>query len=227
MLDVKSLPVRRRTWFQTANIPRARLGWELADCTEITSEDAAKLQSWVEQVRKGNVIRADGKRSCGRGLLIIGEPGNGKTTAALAIIQEMLNTFSLDSFSGGMTMVRPCYFTTFNDVLTLKGRIIDNSDPEDETLLDGMLGECKDDAYNVRVLVVDDIGKEHMSASGWQKTMLHHLLRTRFNNGLPTIVTSNVRVESWDSIYGPATESFASEAFSHLILKSKKGDLRK
>ena len=227
MFNVKDLPIRRRTWVQTANIPRARLGWEFADCTEVTPEDVAKIQSWVEQVRKGNVIRADGRSSCGKGLLISGEPGNGKTTLAISIIQEMMRTFSLESFGGSMTMVRPCYFATFNDVLELKGKTMGDPTPEEQLLFDGLLGESKDDAYNVRVLVVDDIGKEHMSASGWQKNMLHHLLRTRFNNGLPTVVTTNIKLDSWDSIYGTATESFALEAFSHLILRSIRGDLRR
>jgi len=227
MIDVKALPVRRRTWMQTANIPRARLGWEFEDCKDVHAEDLEKLKVWIEQVRKGNVIRADGKRSCGKGLLISGEPGNGKTTLALTVIQEMLRTFPLESFDGSMTMVRPCYFLTFNDVLDLKGKTMDDPSPDDEVLFSGLLGDCKDDAYNIRVLVVDDIGKEHMSTSGWQKNMLHHLLRTRFNNGLPTVVTTNIKLDAWDTLYGTATESFAMEAFAHFILKSTRGDLRR
>jgi DNA replication protein DnaC len=102
-------------------------------------------------------------------------------------------------------------------------------DPTDDeqSLFAGILGESVDDAYNIRVLVIDDVGKEHMSGSGWQKTMLHHVLRTRFNNGLPTIVTSNIPLEAWGAVYGPATESFAREAFVPIALKSPKGDLRK
>lgn len=227
MIDTASLPVRRRTWIKTANIPRARLGWEFSDCKDVTPEDIDRTKVWLEQVRKGNVIRADGKKSCGKGLLITGEPGNGKTTLALVVLQEMIRSFSLEAFSATMTLVRPCYFLTFNDVLDLKGRTMGDPTPEDELLLSGILGEAKDDAYNIRVLVVDDIGKEHMSASGWQKNMLHHLLRTRFNNGLPTIVTTNIKLDAWDTLYGVATESFAMEAFAHFILKSTRGDLRR
>jgi DNA replication protein DnaC len=90
-----------------------------------------------------------------------------------------------------------------------------------------MHGECADDAYNIRVLVLDDVGKEHQSGSGWQRNMLHHILRTRFNNGLPTIVTTNLPVKTWESTYGGATESFIHEAFAVIELESIRGDLRK
>ena len=86
----------------------------------------------------------------------------------------------------------------------------------DKVLYDGMLGECRDDAYNIRVLIIDDIGKEHTSLSGWQKNMLHHILRTRFNNGLPTVVTSNIEKEDWAASYGEATGSFIKEAFVYI-----------
>jgi DNA replication protein DnaC len=90
-----------------------------------------------------------------------------------------------------------------------------------------MHGECDDDAYNIRILVIDDVGKEHASGSGWQRTMLHHILRTRFNNGLPTIVTTNLALDAWNAAYGDATESFIREAFATIELASTQGDLRR
>lgn len=228
--DIKTLPVRRRSWIQIAAVPRNRLGWEFEDCSEVAPDDIQKIKGWIDQVGRGNIIRADGKKSCGKGLLIYGEPGHGKTTLSLVMIQEMLRTLPMAAFSPQVNrvLVRPCYFTTFNSLLELKGRTMGKDvDDDDEVLLAGILGESKDDAYNVRVLVIDDVGKEHVSGSGWQRTMLHHVLRTRFNNGLPTIVTTNNELSTWSALYGDATESFAREAFGYLILKSMKGDLRK
>lgn len=227
MFDVDKLKIRRKAWLQAANIPKNRRGWELSDCKEVNPENMKKIKSWVDLVREGNVIRSDSKR-CGYGLLFEGEPGHGKTTLGLAILQDLLKNLPLESFSveEGETLIKPCYFITFNDLLDLKGQTMDEPTEESIRLLDGILGNCGTDAYNIRVLVIDDVGNEHQTKSQWQKNMLHHVLRSRFNAGLPTIVTTNIFVENWRGVYGDATTSFADEAFLRLHIDSTKGDLR-
>jgi DNA replication protein DnaC len=229
MFNPKELKVRRRSWLQIASVPDARVGWTLDDCTDTDPLDIDKIRRWIKSVEDGKIIRAVGSKACGRGLLLCGQPGRGKTTLALAVIQEMITKFPLESFSPSenKVLIRPCYFATFNDIIDLKGELMDDFTPEAENLYDGMLGECKDDAYNIRVLIIDDLGKEHASLSGWQKNLLHHVLRTRFNNGLPTIVTTNIELKNWAGLYGDATESFANEAFSYLPITVAKGDLRR
>jgi len=227
VFDVSTLKVRRRTWVQTASIPKARLGWVLDDCSDAPDSALAPIRGWLRLALKGEYILKAGGPKCGRGVLLYGEPGRGKTTLALAIIQEMMTTFPIEAFvpSENKVLVRPCYFTTFNGVLDLKGKLMEEPTESEETLYAGMLGECSDDAYNIRVLVIDDVGKEHASLSGWQKNMLHHVLRTRFNNGLPTIVTSNIQRDNWADVYGDATGSFIKEAFVYIPVDGEK-DLR-
>jgi len=228
MFDLSTVKVRRRTWLQIASIPKARLGWTLDDCTDAPKSALDGVRRWIGAVSEGKVILATGQPHCGRGVLLYGQPGRGKTTLALAVIQDMLLKFSPEVFkpSEGKVLIRPCYFVTFNDVLALKGQLIGDNDLEEEQrLYDGMLGDCKDDAYNIRVLIIDDVGKEHASLSGWQSSMLHHVLRTRFNNGLPTIVTTNIARDDWAETYGDATGSFAKEAFVYLPIDGDK-DLR-
>ena len=229
MFKLEDLKIRRRSWVQMANIPTARLGWTLEDCTEVHDEDLSMIKKWLEAVKAGKVIRAVGSIGCGKGLMFWGTPGHGKTTLALSVLQEVMSTFPLDSFDvkDNGPLIRPCYFATFNDVLDLKGAMMDGPTDDQEVIYTGMLGECRNDAYNIRILVIDDIGKEHASLSGWQKNMLHHVLRTRFNNGLPTIVTTNIVLDNWASLYGDATASFAREAFGYLPVVSDKGDLRR
>lgn len=227
MFELAKLPVRRRTWVQTAAIPKARLGWTIGDCTDAPDTALKPVRGWLKLALEGEYILKVGGAKCGRGILFYGEPGRGKTTLALAVIQEILTTFPLEVFmpQEGKVIVRPCYFSTFNSILDLKGRLIDNPTDAEETLYAGILGECRDDAYNIRVLVIDDVGKEHTSLSGWQSNMLHHILRTRFNNGLPTIVTSNIEKQDWAASYGEATGSFIKEAFVYVPVDGVK-DLR-
>jgi len=219
--------VRRRSWLQTANIPKNRFGWTLSDCTDTPKTALEAISDWFEAMREGQIIQNIGDPSCGLGILFYGEPGRGKTTLALSIIQEMITTFPLEAFgpTNNGVLIRPCYFATFNDVLDLKGKLMEEHTESEETLYLGMLGDCKDPAYNIRVLVIDDVGKEHTSLSGWQRNMLHHVLRTRFNNGLSTIVTSNISRDNWAASYGDATGSFVKEAFLYIPVDGNK-DLR-
>jgi DNA replication protein DnaC len=228
MFTLDTVKVRRRTWLQIASIPKARLGWTLDDCKDAPKTVLEDIRKWLKAVNDGKIILATGKPHCGRGLLLYGQPGRGKTTLALAAIQDMLLDFPLKTFmpSDGKVLIRPCYFATFNDILDLKGQLIGNSDLEEEQrLYDGMLGNCKEDAYNIRVLILDDLGKEHASLSGWQSSILHHVLRTRFNNGLPTIVTTNIARDDWAESYGEATGSFVKEAFVYITVDGDR-DLR-
>ena len=228
MFTLETVKLRRRTWLQIASIPKARIGWTLEDCTDAPKKALDGLRKWVTAVSEGKIILASGQAHCGRGILLYGKPGRGKTTLALATIQDMMLNFPLEAFvpAEGKVLIRPCYFATFNDILDLKGQLMGNDDLEDEQrLYDGMLGNCKEDAYNIRVLIIDDVGKEHTSLSGWQSNMLHHLLRTRFNNGLPTIVTTNIARDDWAESYGDATGSFAKEAFIYLTIDGEE-DLR-
>lgn len=229
MFNLPDVKIRRRTWVELANIPSTRLGWTLEDCVDVPEISLEGIRAWMTGVKNKTVIRNSQDSNCGKGLMFWGTPGLGKTTLALAIIQELMLTLSLEQFDveEKTVLVRPCYFITFNDVLALKGSMMDGPTDEEERLYKGILGECSNDAYNVRVLIIDDIGKEHAGLTGWQKNMLHHVLRTRFNSGLPTIITTNVERKNWAGLYGDATESFVNEAFLYVPIETTKGDLRK
>lgn len=227
MYKADELPARRRTWVRTANVPPGKIGWTLDDCTDVDPEPMAAIRKWLSGLYAGKLVRAEGKETCGLGMMLYGLPGRGKTTLANALIQDIIRLVEppVVGMGPGKAVPRPCYFITYNGLLDLKGSIMEDHDADDEMLYNGLLGEAVDDAYNVRILVLDDVGKEHSSASGWQKNMLHHVLRTRYNNGLPTVVTTNVALTDWGTHYGNATESFIQEAFLWVNMNSAK-DLR-
>jgi hypothetical protein len=230
MFKIKDLKARRASWVKLAHIPQHLIGWELSDCSSITKDDLMDVTTWISMVKDKKVIRAQGTKKCGKGIMFYGTPGQGKTTLAVAVVQEIIRTFTLDELDvrEGNTLVRPCFFTTFNEILNIKGSIMSNEATDDQDVIyQGIMGTCSQDSFNIRVLIIDDIGKEHASLSGWQKNLLHEVLRTRFNNGLPTIVTTNIRREDWAALYGDSTESFANEAFIYIPISSNKGDLRK
>lgn len=229
MYDLEQLPVRRKTWVRVSNLPQARIGWELGDCTDVPQPDLEKVSKWLSGLYRGIVVGATGKDTCGVGLLLYGLPGRGKTALAATILQELMRNASPEALKikPNKTIVRPCYFISFSALLELKGNIMgEEASEQDLTIYDGIFGTHVDDAYNVRVLVLDDVGREHASLSGWQKSVLHHLLRTRYNNGLPTIVTTNVLKTEWEALYGSATASFVDEAFVPLMMDYK-ADLRR
>ena len=230
MFDLEEVKPRRKSWIQASASPDTyRKNWLLDDCADLEPQLLAVVKNWVEAAKTGKIIKSTDSKSCGKGLIFYGPPGRGKSTLAVSIINEVALTFPLEAFESqvGSSLIRPVYFMPFDKFISLRGDMMNDYTPAQETLYYGILGEALNDAYNVRVLVIDDLGKEHSGPTGWQKVLLHQLIRTRYGKGLPTIITTNLPLDAWGAQYGDATESFAREAFRYLTVDSDKGDLRK
>ena len=74
MFELAKLPVRRRTWVQTAAIPKARLGWTIGDCTDAPDTALKPVRGWLKLALEGEYILKVGGAKCGRGILFYGEP---------------------------------------------------------------------------------------------------------------------------------------------------------
>jgi DNA replication protein DnaC len=224
MYNLAELAPSVRAQIKAAKLPMKTIGWELSDIDN--SEAVEMVKIWLKSVEDGKVIQAAGKATCGKGLLLLGKPGHGKTTIASTALQSLIRTLSPEEWgSVEIAPRRPGLFMDYPQLLRLQKAQWSDFNDTNETMINGIYGESSRENI-VRTFVLDDLGKEHRTSSGWAENVFDELLRARFNAGLPTIVTSNIPLQSWETAYGPAMASFAYEAFIAIEVNSGK-DLRK
>jgi DNA replication protein DnaC len=110
-------------------------------------------------------------------LLLLGGYGCGKTHLAAAIANEVLER--------GAEVV----FTTVPDLLD---HLRTTYSPTAEVRYDELFERVR----NVGVLILDDLGAE--SPTPWAQEKLYQLLNHRYNNQLPTVITTNLALERFE-----------------------------
>ena len=234
----KALSSLKRHWIiKNSNIPSRFFGMTPQDVIERTGKFAPQIDSWLGQVLEGKVIKnVGGLGTTGVGLLFDGDPGLGKTTHAVLSILELVRRLPDDKDLANKILqydqgeygfdARPVYYLTFPEFLHRKKAMIDAAPEARRTMqleMDGLHGRCVDDYLNVRVLVLDDLGKEY--GSEYNVAGFDEVLRSRYDKALPTIITTNTPRDKWGPKYGDAMGSFVYEAFKRVIIGEK--DLRR
>ena len=209
MFDLQKESPTVRHLLRQASVPMKTLGMEMSDLDNSDSKEL--VQSWVSTVQSGVVIKSPGSPSSGLGILLLGEPGHGKTTMASVALQSLIRTMQIQ----GLFLDYPKFLR------------LEKESWGDEELKERIRAIYGDAKHSLPVLVLDDLGKEHTTQTGWAEDTFDALLRSRFNAGLPTIITSNVSLSKWRRTYGESMESFAHEAFIEVRVESDKGDRRK
>ena len=225
MYDLSAERPSTRAQIKSANIPVRFAGLELSDLGPYKGETLDAAKKWLDRLLNGAVISSPGAKLCGKGLLLIGKPGHGKTTLSCTLVQEALRKAPQDLWGGASFVKRPAFFIDYPKLLRIQQRSWKDDAEDDRDLMDAIYGEAGNDS--VKILVLDDLGKEYRTASGWAENVFDAVLRARYNAGLPTIVTTNVPLNDWGSVYGEPMESFAHEAFIPLSVVSLEGDRRK
>lgn len=223
MYSLQDLPGSRRAQITNAGFPAKTVGMRLDDLDTTYPE----ISSWLNLVREGKVVRAFGDKKCGLGLLLQGSPGHGKTTMASALTQELILTAEHSVWGNpGSFIRRPAVFLDYPKLLRLQKMSWSEEDDSIELLIKGLYGEAGRE-NDVCLLILDDLGKEYRTATGWAENTFDALLRARFNAGLPTIITTNYSLDKWDDMYGESMGSFGHEAFVPIDVVSREGDRRR
>jgi predicted ATPase len=179
--------------------------YEPNDDTGLVAQGAA--QEFVDSfknhfVSPGRRERGDyppNREDIGRGLMLWGRNGTRKTTLAAAIATEV----QWLSINYQVFMIR---FADYKNALTATYAKEESEEKEEAR-------RVLRRAEKATLLVLDDIGQEHRTASGFTESVLHELIRRRVEDSRPTIVTTNVDPDDMYSVYGPSFDSFRKEAF--------------
>lgn len=207
-----------------AGLPSKSIGLDFSDLDDSAEKEI--LVSWCDLVRSGNIINRPGEARSGLGIMLSGEPGHGKTTLASVALQELIRTIPLEVFTPATSMpIRLGRFMDYPKLLRTQKEAFHDEELQDE--VKAFYGDSPRKEENVQVFVLDDLGKEYRTSTGWAENQFDALLRSRFNSGLPTIVTTNVPLKDWGNVYGESMGSFAHEAFIPLVIESDKGDRRR
>jgi DNA replication protein DnaC len=221
-------PLKKHWLSRRSNIPQRFLDRTREDIIDNIGSFPVEIDEWLDRVLEGNVIKSvGGLGTTGVGLLLDGGPGQGKTTHAVTTAIELVRRLPEEDLAGqrllGLNasdyghMSRPIYYMTFPDFISRKKAFMDADTDQRRQMqmeMDGFHGRAKEDWMNVRVLIIDDLGKEY--ASAYNNAAFDELLRSRYDKALPTIITTNVARENWGKQYGDAMGSFAWEAFERV-----------
>jgi DNA replication protein DnaC len=225
MLEVS----RREEWaaksrlaeWRSAEIPARLHNLRLGDLTPKNDSQALAIDRCLHLVRCFRDHYVSSERSVypedpgtiGRGLMLVGPAGTGKTTLAGLTLIELFRThpglFFYPQYRGRRDE-RRVRFLAMADLMAMKIEYMRNDVTPERSQ---EIRESLDDAREAVLLVLDDVGAEHRSASGYAEGEVARLIRSRHRNACPTIVTTNVRPMEWREVYGESLASFLAEAF--------------
>ena len=168
-------------------------------------------EAWTQAVRKWTPTQEKPN------LVLWGKPGLGKTFLAVAAINERQNRWTFKTKSNKpvpeecLPMLRqskcPAYFIQLAELVEMHKKLFDLRELDPDAYME-QVSLLEDIANKAKWLVIDDVGKEYATSSGFSVATFDLLVRTRFNNGFNTIFTSNLPLSHWASDYSDSMRDF-------------------
>lgn len=201
---------RADAWRKYSEVVRDRVsgypaylrGLGIADLGSGKAEEL--VRQWClrwERYQPGNPESSMPPAERGQGLFITGSPGVGKTRMAVSAARHVSGL--------GWT----AKFIRAQDYYSLGIQAMHTRDPDERELLQGGF-DCYAAGWDGwRLMVLDDLGREHITATGWTERVIENLIRARYSAAAPTIITTNLTDTQIEKRYGTAFLDYVTEAF--------------
>ena len=161
--------------------------------------------------------RQDPLQQAGIGVVLYGEGGKGKTTMASALLLHLvrLRIPNIDPSGrnwtwSGAAMGRFYDWQACSEAFRL-GNSGDEVHAANAERIRSAMRLSAPMLDRADFLVVDDISRER--ATEYNLTELQRILRHRYDNCVPSIITSNYRPSEWEQVYGDVMAAFMARAF--------------
>lgn len=161
----------------------------------------------------------DPRRLAGRGLTVMGPNGVGKTLLCSCILNEAKQRgYRVESIE------LASYIELFKDKFDIQALLkAGHEDSVDRFVtikqhIRFIQGSTKKGAD---WLLLDDVGRENASGSGWSQNEVFDTLRFRWNRGLPTLLTTNLDMAALEERYTKGLGSFLQEATDIVVVEGE------
>jgi DNA replication protein DnaC len=164
--------------FAGAGIPARYQGCKLTNFQTASADPRERAQLLAARTAAERYVEeflVEGGRFTQSGLIYYGPPGGGKTHLVVAIVLALIERYRIKA--------RFCEFTSLVDQIQAT---FDPESPETKrTILDPLI--------NADLLALDELGAQQPTP--WVRDLLYLLINARYTRRLPTLFTTNYRLE--------------------------------